>query len=138
MALYIIYNIFFISLFHRGSRGTCVYIDVLFATLIPMSSTRVTRLLLEVGNTSSPLGREVCWRAGGEDIQYQLYAQRCDTGNILSRSTYARQVAEFISTKTRCYCGFGCASREGADPLWPHLCIQKNKLILSCGVGVKW
>ena len=99
MALYIIYNIFFISLFHRGSRGTCVYIDVLFATLIPMSSTRVTRLLLEVGNTSSPLGREVCWRAGGEDIQYQLYAQRCDTGNILSRSTYARQVAELLVLK---------------------------------------
>ena len=99
MALYIIYNIFFISLFHRGSRETCVYIDVLFATLIPMSSTRVTRLLLEVGNTSSPLGREVCWRAGGEDIQYQLYAQRCDTGNILSRSTYARQVAELLVLK---------------------------------------
>ena len=118
MALYIIYIIFFISLFHRGSRGTCAYIDVLFATLIPMSSTRVTRLLLEVGNTSSPLGREVCWRAGGEDIQYQLYAQHCDTGNILSSSTYARQVAEFISAKTRierCYCGFGCASRKGAD-----------------------
>ena len=99
MALYIIYIIFFISLFHRGSRGTCVYIDVLFATLIPMSSTRVTCLLLEVGNTSSPLGREVCWRAGGEDIQYQLYAQRCDTGNILSRSTYARQVAELLVLK---------------------------------------
>ena len=74
MALYIIYIIFFISLFHRGPRGTCAYIEVLFTTPIPVSSTGVTRLLLEVGNTSSSLGREMCWRAEGEDIQYQLYA----------------------------------------------------------------
>ena len=53
MALYIIYIIFFISLFHRGSRGTRPYIDVLFATPILVSSIRATRLLPEI---SPPLG----------------------------------------------------------------------------------
>ena len=52
MALYIIYIIFFISLFYRESRGTCPYIDVLFATPILVFSIRATRLLPEVSPPS--------------------------------------------------------------------------------------
>ena len=55
MVLYIIYIIFFISLFYRGLRGTYAYIDVLFATPIPVSSIRATCLFIEVGDISSPL-----------------------------------------------------------------------------------
>jgi len=60
MVLYIIYIIFFISLFYGGLRETYAYIDVLFTTLIPVSSTRATCLFIEVGNISSPLRREMC------------------------------------------------------------------------------
>jgi len=39
---------FFISLFHRGSRGLYAYIGVVFATMILASSLGVIRSMLEV------------------------------------------------------------------------------------------
>ena len=52
-------------------------------------------MFAEVGNISSPLGREMCWRQAGANL-----LGRRGTGNILSSSTYAPQVAEFFSGAT--------------------------------------